>query len=262
MRRTVPVLLGCLICAGAAYPWGEDGHRITGVIADAFLTDAARDAVQDLLGDASLAEVSTWADEVRPSPYWSSTAPLHYVNVKRGEDSMAVLRDCRSGESILGALAYYRMVLESSAADPQSRKEALKFLVHFIGDIHQPLHVSYREDKGGNDVDVRFFGSRANLHRVWDSLMLKRHNDDWRTFAATLRAEITDASRAEWGSQDPVRWAQESYGYVRTTAYAYDDPFDLGTNYQNRNLPVVMLRLKQAGVRIAAVLNDVFAPAN
>jgi len=256
----ITIFLSVLLFSASAWPWGEEGHRITATIADGLLTSEARASVEDLLEGETLADVSTWADQVRRTDYWADTRPLHYMNVEKGASEMVVLRDCRAGDSVLGALAYYRMVLQSETADKQSRKEALKFLVHFIGDIHQPLHVSYAEDKGGNDVDVRFYGRPGNLHAVWDSLLLKRYATDWKKVAEELQQSLDEETRQAYGSQDPLVWAEESFGYTRTTAYQFDDPDSLGESYYNRNIPVVLLRLKQAGVRMAAVLNSILAP--
>lgn len=173
-RRHTAIALIAVLIPATSFGWGRDGHRIIGHIAEQFLSTNARAAVRDLLGDESLADVSTWADEVRGSPAYRWTAPLHYVNSPPGSDGYDAQRDCADGCCVVGAIEHYADVLRDSQAPRPVRIEALKFLVHFVGDVHQPLHAGYGVDRGGNDVKVFFFGDNTNLHSLWDSGLIRR----------------------------------------------------------------------------------------
>ena len=121
---------------------------------------------------------------------------------------------------MVSAIITYAKVLRSQDASPAERMEALKFLVHFVGDVHQPLHVSRARDRGGNDIKVEFFHDRTNLHRLWDSGLIRRTNKAWATCAAELQQAITPKQLAAWKSTDPVEWATESYKLALSHAYA------------------------------------------
>lgn len=137
---------------------------------------------------------------------------------------------------------------------------ALKFLVHFVGDIHQPMHAGRAVDRGGNDVKVDFFYDRTNLHVVWDELLIRRARSPWREYAAELHRRITPQKAAQWRrNMDVGEWAMESARLAASHAYPVPRDGQLGEAYFDRNRPVVEERLSMAGVRLAAVLNGVFA---
>src|SRR5882672_5025159 len=158
--------------------WGGDGHQIVCLIAEARLAPAAKAAIHELLGDdvsISDAEVANWADQIRRER--RSTAPWHYVNIPIAATTFDPNRDGKNGNNVIAKIAEFERVLSDKNAAKADRAEALKFLVHFVGDLHQPLHCADRDgDKGGN-ARLVFFGDRqkaVNLHQVWDSLILLR----------------------------------------------------------------------------------------
>lgn len=261
MRRVVWIGAAfwlCLSCS-SAYGWGRDGHRMTGDIASRYLTPAAAYAVQDLLGEQTLADVSTWADEIKSDRSYDWARPWHYVNVNPGMERFVLERDCPEHGCVVSAIIKYAEVLRSETADRAEKKEALKFLVHFVGDLHQPLHVGYARDRGGNDVAVDFFGSRTNLHFVWDVSLIARRKIHWKRYADELYRAIEREQRRAWSkSLDPSDWATESFHLAERYAYAIPDDARLEQAYYDRVMPVVDERLAQAGVRLAAMLNDIF----
>ncbi|MCH7813784.1 MAG: S1/P1 nuclease [Planctomycetes bacterium] len=189
-----------VLVATPCFGWGRDGHKITGTIATHYLTPEAKVGVTALLGDQSLAEVSTWADEIRSNPAYRWASPLHYSNVKPGEAEFDLSRDCPERGCVVSAIIKYAKVLRSKDASHAEKAEALKFLVHFVGDIHQPLHVSHAKDKGGNDIKVEFFHDRTNLHRLWDSGLIRRPN----RFPFDLRPEpVRPRSAVGWAAAFP-----------------------------------------------------------
>lgn len=253
------ILLAWLALPAGAMAWGEDGHHIVADIAHRELTPVAAEQVKALLVDETLVDVATWADEVRSRRQYRWSAPLHYVNVPPGAERFEFDRDCPTGECVVGAIHRYLGVLRDPRAERAQRVEAIKFLVHFVGDVHQPLHVSYERDRGGNDIKVEFFHDRTNLHTVWDSLLIRHAKRPWKEYAERLYTHITPDQRKQWTAKlDPAEWATESFRLAVSNAYVVPTDGELGQAYFDRNLPVVEQRLSMAGIRLGALLNAIF----
>ena len=255
-RRTITIALSAILIPSVSFGWGRDGHRITGYIAERLLSPQARAAVHELLGEESLADVSTWADEIRRQR--RATAPLHYANVKPGSDGFELERDCPEQGCVVTAIIKYSKVLRNKKASQTERIEALKCVVHFVGDVHQPMHVSHARDKGGNDIKVTFFENRTNLHSLWDSGMIRRTKKGWTEYAKELAANITPQQQIQYGTLDPVAWATESHKLALSNAYALPKDGRIGQEYLDMNILVIERRLSMASVRLAALLNAVF----
>ena len=209
----------------------------------------------------SLADVSTWADEYRRDH--PETGPWHYVNVSIGEAKYDPKFD-PAHEHVVSKVEEFRKTLADPGRTREERARALKFLVHFVQDMHQPVHVGNRDDKGGNDLQVQFFGRGSNLHRVWDSGLLEHPGRDEAAYVAYLKGTITPQLAGDWSSGQPSDWADES---LRLARKAYQDPVrdvemesgaKLGQPYQDANLPTAERRVAQAGVRLAWILNGIF----
>ncbi|MGH8113290.1 MAG: S1/P1 nuclease, partial [Rhodanobacteraceae bacterium] len=210
-RRGLPWVLAGLLWAPAAFAWGPLGHRIVADLAAAQLTPAARAEVARLLavtGARDLSQVANWADQLRDTDpaLFRRTKRLHYVNFHSADCTYDPPRDCRGGDCAVAAIDRYSAILANRANPPAQRAQALAFVVHFVGDIHQPLHADYRDDAGGNDFQVRWRGRGTNLHRVWDSLMLGTAHLSAAGYARKLQAERTPI--AVGGT--PAEWAEES----------------------------------------------------
>ena len=258
----VVVLLGAFLDVPAALAWGTDGHRIVAQIAAEMLTPAARARVQALLGNETLPDVANWADRIRSESEYRWSAPLHYVNLPPGATAYDPQRDCPRGACVVAAIERFAAVLRSPESPREKQREALLFLVHFVGDIHQPLHVSHARDKGGNDVAVDFFGNRTNLHTVWDSMMIRRAGKRWSVYARDLLLAVTPQQRAEWAAQlDPAVWAMESFRLAESNGYAVPKDGVIDDAYFQKNLPVIDTQLTKGGVRLGALLNAIFAGA-
>ncbi len=256
-KRIVPVLV--LLFAAPCFGWGRDGHKIISEIATHRLTPEAKVEVRALLGDQSLVDVCTWADEIRSDPAYRWASPLHYANVEPGDDSFDLERHCPEHGCVVSAIIKYTEVLGDREASSADRTEALKFLVHFVEDIHQPMHVSHARDRGGNDIKVEFFHDRTNLHRVWDSALIRHTKKPWTTYAAELQATLTPEQATEWEkATSPVDWATETYELAVTCAYEVPADGQLGQAYFERCIPIAEKRLTMAGVRLAHLLNTVF----
>jgi len=243
-----------LLTSSSASPWGAIGHRIVGRIAEQHLSAEARQQLQALLGPESLAQVSTWLDEIRADPAWNHAAPWHYVNI--GDDETYETAPKNPGGDVVEALQRFTTVLRDPQASQQDKVVALKFLVHFVGDIHQPLHVGRRDDQGGNLIQVRWFGEPSNLHKVWDEQLIEAEKLSFSEFAAFL-APPTAAEVVTWQQSTVLAWVREAM-HLRPQVYDIGDG-QLGYPYRFKQMPTVKERLLRAGVRLAGLLNTMFA---
>ncbi len=234
------------------FAWGPNGHRVVGRIADRHLSKRATQGVKALLGQDMLAEVGTWADDIRSDPKWSKAAPWHYVSVEDHETYETTQKNPQG--DVIEAIERFRKTLRNPRAPREERTVAVKFLVHFIGDLHQPLHVGRREDRGGNSIQVTWFRSQVNLHQVWDTSIFETERLSFSEFADFLD-EPSAAEIENWHSTGVVDWAKESFDY-RAAVYDIGDG-KLGYPYAARHMPFVKIRLMQAGIRLSGVLNSV-----
>jgi hypothetical protein len=235
------------------FAWGPSGHRIVGRIADRHLTKPAADAVKKLLGQDTLAEVATWADDIRADQKWNHAAPWHYVTVEDHETYESSKKNPQG--DVIEAIRRFETVLRNSKATREERVVAIKFLVHFVGDLHQPLHVGRGEDRGGNGTHVTWNQNQTNLHAVWDNNIIESQRLSFSEFHEFLD-QPDAAAIAKWRSTGVLDWAMESFR-ARKAAYAIGNG-KLGYEYAYRHLPLVKLRLTQAGIRLSGLLNAVF----
>ncbi|RKR00323.1 S1/P1 nuclease [Maricaulis maris] len=267
-------LLITLVPTASVEAYGRDGHRIVCDLAYRYLSDETRAEVDRLVAlDTQFdhfRDVCSWADEVRGSTH-RHTAPWHYINQTRNDPHVDP-EDCAEGGCITSAIDLHAGIFADRARADAERLEALKFLAHWMGDIHQPLHVSIEGDRGGNDINVLWRGERhTNLHRVWDSEILLDYmaetwpylaeEDRWQPLVEELAADIPLTGVDVYAPLAPIAWAQESHDIVRSRGFAYywanaEQTIEPGDAYYERNLPVSMQQLKQGGVRLAGLLNQ------
>ncbi len=239
------------------YSFGQTGHRVTGSIAELNLKPSTRQAIAKLIGPQSLAEVSTYVDEMRSDPahFWQKTAsPYHYITLPNGKSYQQVGTPPQ-GDALF-ALKKYSAVIKNKKSSTQDKQLALKFIVHIIGDLHQPLHVGRGDDRGGNDVKLKYFRKSSNLHRVWDSEIIDSKQLSFSEWTLWLNRQISESDKQDWYTADPMVWVKESKE-IREKIYPEKD--QLGYRYTYENLPIIKQRLKQAGIRIAAYLDNLFA---
>ncbi|HEX8240358.1 MAG TPA: S1/P1 nuclease [Allosphingosinicella sp.] len=259
MRRFILALACLALPAGPALAWGQTGHRVTGAVADHYLSGLARANVQLLLGTESLAQAATWPDDMRsdPAEYWQKTAnPFHYVTVP-ARSTRAATGAPPEGDAVT-ALARFAQVLRDPNASPADKRLALRFSIHIVGDLHQPLHAGRPGDRGGNDVKLSWFGAPSSLHSVWDSGMIESRGLSYSELAGWLTGAITPEQVVAWSSPDPEVWIAESVA-LRETIYPAGGPNPkLSYLYAYQHGSELDGRLSRAGVRIAAYLNRVF----
>ena len=257
MRKFIAtVLITCF--ATQAFAWSRDGHAIVGLLAERQLRPAARVEVARLLAgepDPTLAGVASWADDLRETEASGKSGPLHYVNFKGGDCRYVPVRDCPDGKCVIAAINQNFLVLSDITRPDSERRDALKFLVHFVGDVHQPLHSTPRRDKGGGDFQVSYRGRGSNLHQAWDRLIRERKQAtpvDYATRLATQPALAPDATRLS--DLPALDWALESCRIVRD-GNLYPSSHVIDDAYLDRNAPLAEQRLRLAGNRLADMIN-------
>lgn len=243
------IVLWSYHCSG----WGPTGHRATGWIAEKYLNKKAKAALRKLLKGQSLAMASTWMDEVRSDSTFDYMEDWHWVTIPFGQDYNQTKKNPKG--DIVATLERVIAELKSRKLSTEQQLQHIRILIHLAGDIHQPLHVGGKNDRGGNDVKVNWFRSDSNLHRVWDSEMIDDTKLSYTELAQSLETP-TESQLKKWQSSSVRDWAKESQSYERNV---YDTGNGkLGYVYSYKNFHIVRYRLLQAGVRLAGVLNDIY----
>ncbi len=272
-----------ILTSPALFAWGLRGHRIVARIAENHLSENARIKVKELLGEDSLTKVANEADGYRSDAKWKCGAPLHYVSI---EDQETYVKSEKSQQGdIVRALVYFEDALRDKKAGKVARTNALKWLVHLVGDIHQPLHVGRSCDRGGNSVKVNWFKAKSNLHKVWDSQFINHEDLSFSEYAEQLD-KIDEKAINRLEASTYVDWAAESQalrmqlytclakdgccatkGKCKTETSVFgacsQDAPDFSVNleyaYVEQNRELLNRQLLRAGIRLAALLNRIFS---
>jgi hypothetical protein len=258
MRSIAAILL--LLTPRAGFTWGAEGHRLVVRIAATLLTASTRAGVAATLAPGeSLPALASWADDVRNDR--KETQPWHYVDIPLHSSGLDMQRDCPAGDCVIGKIEQFRKLWRDPTITPGARREALLFLIHFVGDLHQPLHCEDHGDQGGNQVKVQFLGEDTQLHSVWDAGILQHMPAEEELLPRLLQA-VTPQHIAEWSRGTAGQWAGESFRLAQQVAYGLlppagrDGVIRLGASYEQAAVPVVEMQLEKAGVRLAAILNQ------
>ena len=236
--------------------WGRTGHRATGQVAQEYLSPKAKQKIKEILDGQSLAFVSTYGDDIKSDPQYRKYGPWHYVNLEAGETEYSKEKANPAGD-LLQAIQKSVEVLKDRSASKEEKAFYLKMLVHFMGDLHQPLHTGRGEDKGGNDIQVRWFGDGSNLHRVWDSEMI---NDFQMSFTELAQStdELSKKEVKKIAEGSVLDWMYESKELSKRVYDSVEIGEKLGYEYMYEWFPVVHDQLQKGGIRLAKVLNDIY----
>ena len=238
-----------------AAAWGPDGHRIICEIAQIHLLPRARKVIQQNFNIKYLALVANWAEVIKSKPRKPDV--LHYTNIEEGKWTYDQTRDCPDKKCVTEKIREFERVLSNKRLFYFDRKDALKFLVHLIGDIHQPMHLGNLADRGGNEIDVLVNGETMNLHALWDSGLIDQGEESLIQYAEKLDARTTDEEIKEWTKSYVEHWSNESrelslkYGY----SLSLTEDGELSNEYLARGRLIVEKQLRRAGVRLAHILN-------
>ena len=247
-----------------ALAWGPEGHRVIGLAAFGLLDDSARAKVIDILerppGSApgeALSEACNWPDTIRERPGWRWSAPLHYVNVARLGDGYQRERDCPDGRCVTEGILEYANLLgyTEKKSDANVRYQAFAFVCHLVADLHQPLHAGFRDDRGGNTVMVKYRGEEMNLHRFWDSGLVRTHLRDENEMVERLTALAAKEAARDWNPREIVAWTDESHALAADSAYPAGRVIDAG--FADRSWIITVDQWERAAGRLAQVLNAV-----
>ncbi|HUL35340.1 MAG TPA: S1/P1 nuclease [Candidatus Eisenbacteria bacterium] len=307
-RCLILALFATPVVAPPAFAWGCKGHQTVALIAEGHLTPQARQLFETLLKDNPIdpqlkrwcgnfagsifADSATWPDDIRGA---RNNGPWHYIDIPRGAPRAPLSKYCGEAGCVTQAIADQVAILKNAHADPRLRADALRYVIHFVGDLHMPLHATTNNDEGGNCVPVGFFRRKPhdhdghftpNLHSLWDTTILERdmQGADPHEYADFLEQAFAGEETA-WQSAGihVENWAWESHDLAERYSYGKLHPKDpvvtpvpvasckddnnvgerlmqmhitIGEKYQEAAAPVVQKRLAQAGIRLALILND------
>jgi hypothetical protein len=260
MRFLLAVVLCSLLLfpTPAAWAWGNEGHRIIADIAWNHLDPEVQMKLRPFLGENNLASLSVWPDDIRKDR--PKTGAWHYVDIDSSASGYSA-KDCPDDNCVVAQIENFAKIL----ADPQQpfavRSEALNFLVHFVGDLSQPMH-AMGDARGGNDVPVTVFGSAqcgdypCNLHSVWDSELIAHSGLPEHAYVQKLEGMIA-REHLKSGPVDPIAWANQSFALGKQVWVQPKTQID--QMYYEKEKPIIDQQLALAGLRLAAVLNQQLA---
>jgi hypothetical protein len=256
MKKIAVCFALVLLLAPRAWAWGPEGHEIVAHIASANLMPAAQSRIESLLGlpaEAAMVLSANWADEVRDRR--PETSAWHFVNIPLRARDYEPARDCPAQDCAIAQIGRELAVLGDRRRPATARAEALRFVIHFVGDIHQPLHAIDNGDRGGNDIQVRLKGGRVSLHHVWDTSIVAAMGYDAAKVAHGIGRAITPAQRQAWEKDDPAAWVMESAALARHDIYGRLRQGRLPPGYLASETAAARLQLAKAGIRLAWLLN-------
>ncbi|MGB5982767.1 MAG: S1/P1 nuclease [Nonlabens sp.] len=233
--------------------WGKTGHRATAEIASQYLNKKARKAIKKLLDGQSLATVSTFADDIKSDSKYRYLSPTHYVNIPFDKTYDSHPKNEKG--DIIQAIDDAINILQSDKASKEEKVFHLKMLVHYIGDLHQPLHTGLKEDKGGNDFQVRWFRDGTNLHSVWDSKIIDSYGMSYSELAVNM-VPLSRKQYKKMSSGSHRDWLKDSREQVKDIYANVEEGDKLGYAYMYKYTETMKSQLQKGGVRLAALLND------
>lgn len=259
-----------VLSSGQAFAWGEEGHQIVALLAADRLDPAPKAEVASLLDSAdasdAMAKIASWADEIKGDR--KETEHWHYVDIPVTSEGYDAARDCAEDDCVVRQVEKDEAVLKDRSQPKEARAEALKFLIHFVGDMQQPLHCADNKDHGGGSVKVSANGKLSNMHRVWDTAVVNAMGTDAKTVAGKLSPLVSPALAAQWSAGSPEDWANECFVIAKKQIYevvpgmmAPKTTIDISEKYPAQVGPITASQLAKGGVRLAAVLNAVLSPA-
>ncbi|MGY1423969.1 S1/P1 nuclease [Lysobacter sp. A289] len=264
---TLALATCALLASFDASAWGPRGHQLVASLANDALTPQARSEVERLLADdpaRDLAGIASWADELRERDpdLGKRSARWHYVNLAENDCHYDAARDCPGGDCVVEAIRVQTTILADRDQPLEARRQALKFVVHFVGDVHQPAHAGYAHDLGGNKFQINLYGKGSNLHRLWDSGLLNTRGLNTARYLERLR-ELPEPATSQ-SSGHPVliadsapEWARHSCSIVRQPGF-YPPRAKINGDYVQAWRPVAETQLRLGGANLAAVLNQAF----
>jgi hypothetical protein len=271
LRATAVCSFVFCMATAQSWAWGREGHRLTALVAEQYLTPQTKAQVALLLKNESLADVAPWADSYRNDH--PETAPWHFVDIPLAEEKFDRTRDCPISKSdakspwrdcITDRILFFEGRLGDASLSTQERAFALKFLVHLMGDIHQPFH-ALGDARGGNDIAVSFLGSsrcdsyHCNLHAVWDDMLIEEQGLSEKKYTERLLKEIEENHWERMSGGEPTTWANISHHYA--VQAMMPNGALITREYVDEESKIVDAQLALGGLRLARVLNRILGAA-
>ena len=250
MRKLTFILtLSLLFSSYFTFAWGDKGHTIVAEVAFQNLSKTAKKNVMKYLGDMTLSEAANWMDDIKKDDSKDFMKPWHYINLEKGATTMP------EADNVVSTLLKTMKELDKKEVlSDEEIKLRILYLFHLIGDLHQPLHVGYGSDRGGNDIKLSFYGKPTNLHSIWDTEIIENRNITVADVNKTNRytsAEITDIKTIA-----VFEWAKQSRNHLNTAYKINGGRVDI--SYIDANSKIVKEQLYKAGLRLASVLEKYF----
>jgi hypothetical protein len=242
--------------------WGQLGHRIVAEIADSYLTAKTKAEIKKILGNETIAMASNWGDFIKSDSTYKHLDTWHYINFEKNltyDQLKEVLKkDTGKVNDAYSAIVFLTKELKKKSLSLEKKRMYLKLLIHFVGDIHQPLHVSPVGSTGGNDIKVQWFGQSSNLHRVWDSDLIEGQQLSYTEYATYLN-HTTAAQRKKWQTEPISKWLYDSYVLAQDLHNEIKESNPkLGYRYNYDHIKTLEQQMLKGGVHLAGLLNEIF----
>ena len=253
------LLIFIVVSIFSALNWGSTGHRVIAEVANNYITDNARLKVNEILNGETLVNASMYADDIKSDSRYDKYYNWHFINMEL-DDEYEDITPSERGDVFI-AINKCIDILESDLSSDTDKLFYLKLLVHFVGDLHQPLHIGRYEDRGANRIYVKWFGRNSNLHRVWDSEMINTHNMSYSELALNLPNPdllISIEEAKDFQRSDILNWVDEIHKYTNTIYSDVSIDDKLGYEYQYKNFGTIEDLLLIGGIRLAKILNYLF----
>jgi len=248
-----------LLIAEPVFSWGVTGHRTIAEIAQQHLTKRARKELQKLTGRETLAWWSNWPDFIKSDSTWNHASPWHYVDLPGHMEKQKFIEDLKKlpGKNLYTQIQAMVAELKNSSLPAEQRRVALYFLIHLVGDLHQPLHVGRDEDAGGNKIVVYWFDKKTNLHTLWDSMLIEFQQYSYTEYARLLNIREPEQVK-RWQSSSLEEWFYESHVVSDSIYDASPNEAKLGYKYNFQFQKILDEQLLKGGVRLATLINQAF----
>jgi hypothetical protein len=250
-------LLLCTCVLSNATAWGPDGHTVIGVLAVEQIDPKALAELKVILGATDLETIGgacNWPDQYRETDEGSAnTSRYHYINIPRSQTKYDRQRDCPGNNCVTEQIKRFATELEDTRLDTERRKQAFSWVCHLVGDVHQPLHAGYRDDRGGNNVEIVFNKRPMNLHSFWDSGLISSKGFSQQELAEKLMPKCGAGTSSIWHFSEPDRWTEESHALV--AKYSYPSGKKISTDFSQQSWDLIQKQLVKAADRLATVIN-------
>ncbi len=240
----------------ASNDWGQNGHRTVGETAEQYLKSKTRKKIDHILNGQSIANASTYADEIKSDRAYDEFKPWHYANIPFDQTYSEADKN-PEGDVVYGIEECIRQ-LKSKTITEEKEQFYLKMLIHLVGDMHQPLHFGLKEDKGANDFKVKWFNQPSNMHSVWDTKMIESYNMSYTELTASL-PKLSKSKIKSIQSGTLLDWVEDSRALTRKVYKSAQEGENLSYRYMYEWFEVAQMQMKKAGIRLAVILNDIYA---